>query len=91
VGIRSKIEVPLDVALTFWQFLIPEPFFCYSCLTPGQGDPVNNWIIAGYTEPHVISLNRERKHMIPKYEEIMLPFFKFLSDGNEHSLTPKQA
>lgn len=24
--------------------------------------------------------------MIPKYEEIMLPFLKFLSDGNEHSL-----
>lgn len=25
--------------------------------------------------------------MIPKYEEIMLPFLKFLSDGNEHSLS----
>ncbi len=25
--------------------------------------------------------------MIPKYEEIMLPFQKFLSDGNEHSLS----
>lgn len=25
--------------------------------------------------------------MIPKYEEIMLPFLKFISDGKEHSLT----
>ena len=25
--------------------------------------------------------------MIPKYEEIMLPFLKFLSDGHEHSLS----
>lgn len=25
--------------------------------------------------------------MIPKYEEIMLPFLKFLSDGYEHSLS----
>lgn len=25
--------------------------------------------------------------MIPKYEEIMLPFLEFLSDGNEHSLS----
>ena len=25
--------------------------------------------------------------MIPKYEEIMLPFIKFLSDGHEHSLS----
>ncbi|MHC4873785.1 MAG: winged helix-turn-helix domain-containing protein [Planctomycetota bacterium] len=25
--------------------------------------------------------------MIPKYEEIMLPFLKFLSDGKEHSLS----
>ena len=32
-----KIEEPLDVVLTFWQVLIPEPFFCYSCLTTGRG------------------------------------------------------
>lgn len=25
--------------------------------------------------------------MIPKYEEIMLPFLEYLSDGNEHSLS----
>ncbi len=25
--------------------------------------------------------------MIPKYEEIMLPFLKYISDGNEHSLS----
>lgn len=40
-------------------------------------------------KPLIWSVNRVKKEesMIPKYEEIMLPFLGYLSDGNEHSLS----